>query len=84
MSMSIYYTARRTSPLTPEESSAISQIVAEYDAKTQQFIDNGIGDFWESFCIYDSAQPSGPTVVFEGATQLPDSSEEAVWAGLQH
>jgi hypothetical protein len=39
---------------------------------------------WESFCIYDSANPSEPGVIFEGATKLPDNTQEFMWQGLQH
>ena len=84
MGMSLYYTARRSRPLSDDESAAISQIETEYNAKSEQFVSNGIGDFWESFSIYDAADPSQPNVIFEGATGIPDSSEEAIWAGLQH
>ena len=28
--------------------------------------------------------PAEPDVIFEGATGLPDNSEEALWTGLQH
>lgn len=55
-----------------------------YNAKIEEFANDGIGDYWESFYIYDAADPSEPNVIFEGAIGLPDSSKEAVGAGLQH
>ncbi len=44
----------------------------------------GEGSNWESFCVFDPEEPTAPAVVFEGATKLPDNSEEAFWLGLQH
>lgn len=38
MGMSLYYTARRLTPLTDDESAAISQIETEYNAKTEEFV----------------------------------------------
>ncbi|MEL6320557.1 MAG: hypothetical protein AAFQ57_07885 [Cyanobacteria bacterium J06626_14] len=62
MGMSLYYTARRSTPLAADSSAAISQIETEYKAKIEEFANDGIGDYWESFCIYDAADPSEPNV----------------------
>ena len=82
MSISIYYTAKRNSPLTTSERSVVDALVAEYSVDDQIAAAAGLN--WESFCIYDPADPTSPDAVFEGATKLPDNSEDAVWIGLQH
>ena len=53
-------------------------------AAIENYLQTGDGYNWESFCIYDPNDPTEPDVVFEGATKLPDNSEDAVWGGLQH
>lgn len=82
MSISIYYTATRNVPLTPSERSAVDSLVAGSSVDDQ--IATGTGLNWESFCVYDPANPTTRDAVFEGATKLPDNSEDAVWFGLQH
>jgi hypothetical protein len=82
MSISIYYTATRNVPLTPAERSAVDSLVVECSVDDQ--IAAGTGRNWESFCVYDSTDPTIPYAVFEGATKLPDDSEDAVCLGLQH
>ena len=42
------------------------------------------GSRWPSFFVYDPADPTSPDVVFEGATELPAHSADAMWAALQH
>ena len=86
MSFSIYYTATRSTPLTDTESSAIASVVAEYsvDDQIEAREKSGDGPNWESFCVYDRADPTEPDAIFEGATKLPDNSEDAMWVGLQH
>jgi hypothetical protein len=86
MSISIYYTARRSRPLSTEERAAVDQLTAKYAIEDQleEFLRTGEGYNWESFCIYDAADPTEPGVVFEGATKLPDNSEDAFLNGLQH
>ena len=86
MSISIYYTAVRAHPLNENEAAQISTIVEQYsvDDQIEAREQSGEGPNWESFCIYDPADPSEPNNIFEGATKLPDNSEEAVWVGVQH
>lgn len=86
MSLSIYYTAHRGQPLTPTERAAIDRLVRKYsiDDQLAERERTGAGYNWESFCVYDPADPTEPGVVFEGATKLPDNSEDVVWDGLQH
>src|SRR4051812_34844377 len=86
MSISIYYSARRSTPLTDAERSRITRLEATYAVETQidDYNRTGDGYNWESFCIYDPDDPTEPDIIFEGATKLPDNSEHAVWDGLQH
>jgi hypothetical protein len=86
MSISIYYTAYRKNPLTPEERVFVNELVGRY-AIEDQIIERertGEGYNWTSFCVYDPTDATELGVIFEGATQLPDNSEDAVWQGLQH
>ena len=86
MSVSIYYTARREQKLSEAESEAVKRLIDSYGIESQlaEREQTGEGYNWESFCVYDSSDPTEPDVVFEGATKLPDNSKEAMWAGLQH
>ncbi|PHS02514.1 MAG: hypothetical protein COA78_20915 [Blastopirellula sp.] len=86
MSMSIYYTAHRPQPLSTEERSSIREVEVQFavEHRIAERERTGTGPNWESFCIYDPHNPSEPTVVFEGATKLPDTSQDDCWEGLQH
>jgi hypothetical protein len=86
MSISIYYTAHRDQPLSTEERAAVDAFIAKYAIEDQleEFFRTGEGFNWESFCVYDAADPTEPGVIFEGAMKLPDNSEDALWQGLQH
>jgi hypothetical protein len=86
MSVSIYYTARREQPLSSDEEAAIERIRASYSIREQveRYVQTRRGHNGENFCIYDRSDPTEPGVVFEGATKLPDNSEDALWELLQH
>lgn len=86
MSISIYYTAVRDQPLAPEEQTTIDKLCAKYGIEDQilERERTGKGPNWESFCIYEPEDTTEPGVIFEGATKLPDNSEENIWLGLQH
>ena len=86
MSVSIYYEARRHHRLTPEEQRAVEEIISTHsvDADIQRYLETGVGPNWEPFCVYDASEPSEADVVFEGATKLPDDSQDAIWVGVQH
>ncbi len=86
MSVSIYYTAKRKQPLTATERNAIDAAIARFAVEDQleEYFRSGTGLNWESFCIYDATQPTEAGIVLEGATKLPDNSEDAMWIGLQH
>jgi hypothetical protein len=86
MSISIYYVASRESPLEASEVTLLNKLIEEYavEDKIAQREKDGVGPNWQSFGVYRNNQRKEPLVVFEGATGLPDNSEEAVWIGLQH
>src|SRR5258708_5308967 len=86
MSVSIYYTAIRSVPITPAERTIVEKLVAKYSVEEQlaEYFTTGSGVDWESFCIYDVNRPTETGVIFAGATKLPDNSEDAIWIGLQH
>ena len=79
MSISIYYTARRSESLTAAEETAIRRLVGAYAIEGQMAEREGTGE--ESLCIYnlnDLRFPAESGVIFGGdATGLP--SELLVW-----
>ena len=86
MGISIYYSACRDRPLTPDERLAIDVAVSRLPVETllvecsvQEGECNG-----EAFCLYDTDEDTEPGVVFEGATKLPSNSDEVIWAAVQH
>jgi hypothetical protein len=86
MSISIYYTARREQPLSPDEQAAFDRLCASYSIREQveRYVQTRQGHNGENFCIYDRNDPTEPGIIFEGATKLPDISENALWELLQH
>jgi len=86
MSISIYYTARRKQPLSTAERLMIDSAVSKAGVEPQieEYCATGHGLNWESFCVYDKRDSTEWDVIFEGATKLPDNSEDAAWVGLQH
>lgn len=70
MSVSLYYTARRTQPVTPREKAICEEIAGRYDAQYPY------GEMYEGFCIYDwerTLDEWEKDVIFSGATALPYS-----------
>jgi hypothetical protein len=86
MGTSIYYTAKRDRPLSVKEQARIQSVVDSYSVENQidRYIATEQGPNWQSFFVYDSSDPTEPGVVFEGATGLPDNSEESIRTGVQH
>ena len=86
MSVSLYYTCRRATPLSDTERARIAIVEKNYAVEDQieEYAKTNVGFNWESFCIYDPSDPTEHDVIFEGATKLPDNSEDAMWTGLQH
>ena len=70
MSVSLYYEAERTWPITPQEQAACDEIASRYDSQYPY------GELYEGFCIYDFIESpphtnDQPIVIFSGATKLP-------------
>jgi hypothetical protein len=86
MSVSIFYTAMRDQSLTRKEQSAVDAAIERFaiEGQIERRRHPGEGPNWESFCVYDPKNPTQEKVIFEGATKLPDNSENAIWEGLQH
>ena len=86
MSMSIYYTAKRETPLTSSERAKIEQLCDAFavESEIKAYLRTGQGPNWESFCVYESAKGENPNVIFEGATGLPTNSQDHLWEGVQH
>jgi len=83
MSVSIYYEAKRATPLSPVEKEKVSELVRKYsvDKAIEKYMETGEGLNWESFGFYD--EPYDPGVILKGSTSLPDNTPEAVWIGTQ-
>lgn len=89
MSISIYYQARRKSPLSQAEAEHVAAIAEKFsvDSKIEELLRTGGGLNWESFDSRTNVSPGGlfkRGVVFAGATKLPDNTENATWEGVQH
>ena len=84
MSVSIYYSAKRAHPLEDAERVAVHALIHEYSVEALQEEHAQLRLNWESFCVYNPADPTEPGVVFEGATKLPDNSEDGLWLGVRH
>jgi len=84
MSVSIYYEAKRATPLSPVEKENVSELVEKFsvDKAIEKYMESGQGPNWESFGFYD--EPYDPGVILTGSTSLPDNTPEAAWIGIQH
>ena len=86
MSVSIYYTARRTHPLSEAERAAIEAAESRYPFEVLVAA-SGVAesDFnGESFCVYPASVAREPGVVFAGATKLPSRPAAAMWTAVQY
>jgi hypothetical protein len=83
MSASIYYKAERETPLSQAEIAVLQTIASRYavEREIEIYMRTGVGHNWESF---DLRFNSHPGVILEGATKLPDNTENAMWEGVQH
>ena len=81
MSISIYYTAFRDTPLTPEEGDQIKAIEERYsvDDRIEEYLQTGVGENWESFTVYSTDDLTEPGVIFEGAAE-PDAKRTRIRA----
>lgn len=71
MSSSLYYTAKRSDPLSEQEKTECDAIIDRYISEYS------LGELYEPFCVYDMSTPTEETIIFEGSTKLPlDEGEE--------
>jgi hypothetical protein len=86
MGEKLSYVARRGEPLTARERRAVDRIIEHYSVveEIDAFAEMGRGANWESFVVFDPADPSGPDVVFEGATYVRDHPPDHALAVLRH
>ena len=86
MSFSIYYSARRPTPLSEQEQDEVRKVLVRYcvDTRVKRFAETGEGLNWQPFGVTAASDYSASDVVFEGATELPDNTEEAFSAGVVH
>lgn len=84
MSVSIYYEAKRATPLSPAEKQKVSELVEKFsvDKYIENYLETGEELNWESFSFYE--EPCDPGIILNGSTSLPDNTPEATWTGIQH
>ena len=84
MGFSIYYTAKRNTPLTDIETQRIDAIVQSFDvtAEIDRYAHSGKGLNWESFTLYETSKLTGEDVL-SGATALPDNKAFAMHKGAR-
>jgi hypothetical protein len=85
MGFSIYYAAKRDTPLTHTEVAHIGMIVNSFDVADQieRYAQSGKGFNWESFTLYPTSRLTGEDVL-SGATALPDNKAFAMHKGARH
>lgn len=85
MSFSLYYTAKRNTPLTEAEAQRIEAIVQAFSVtpEIERYAHTGKGLNWESFTRYETSQLTGEEVL-SGATALPDNKSFAMHKGARH
>ena len=67
--VSLYYTARRATPLTDAESAAVSQVVSTYNENAPFSAEE------EGLYLYDRLAPG---TVLDGSTKLPAADDRAI------
>ena len=85
MSISLHYSARRRQTLSEKERQAVDALMATYsvDDQIEHWNQTGAGPNWESFPLY-SHPLDGPDTILEGATKLPNNSQDGFWMGVLH
>ncbi|MBU8881371.1 hypothetical protein BGM26_20845 [Bacillus sp. FJAT-29790] len=86
MGVSIYYTAKRKYNLSKAELEIINKLIERYSVneEIEEYLKTGEGHNWASFDVYDTEKPTEADVIFEGSTQLPDNSADAMFDGVDH
>ncbi len=79
MSVSLYYTARRATPITLQEQNNCDEIAKRYDEQYP------FGELYEGFCIYDWDMPEegkDEYIILDGATKLPPDADTELWMNI--
>ena len=86
MGTSIYFIAKRKRRLSAEEQARIQRVISDYAVEDQidRYVAAGQGPNWQSFFVYGPDDLTEPEVIFEGATGLPDNSDDAIRTGVEH
>ena len=80
MGVSLYYTATQDTPLTAEQSEAISALVGEFNAAADEILP--FEEMWEHFYVYEAGDSEGE--VFSGATGMPRGSMDYFMKAIDH
>jgi hypothetical protein len=86
MGMSIYYSARRPGELSEAEQARIRRVIDAYSVGGRINEDEQTGVGWNGegeLCLYRPLFDLSD-ILLEGATKLPDTTEDAFWDALQH
>ena len=85
MGVSIYYTARRSRDMSESEREAIMEVVRGHSVANEidEYSQSGSGWNGEDFILYSPPFDS-PDTILEGATKLPDQTDDATWTAIRH
>jgi hypothetical protein len=85
MGMSIQYSAARPRALTDGERRRLEEKLRQFsvDRQIERHRATGEGPNWDPFTLFDPPYRE-PDVIIEGATRLPDNTQDALVMGLQH
>lgn len=79
MSVSLYYTARRSQPITSQEQIACKKIAERYITQYP------FGELYEGFCMYDLdkfSDESRENIILNGSTKLPLDVDEGLFLDI--
>jgi hypothetical protein len=84
LSIAIYYSVSRDTGLNELERAAIADVKEKFSVHRliERYTEAGDGLNWEDLSFY--YPPLSPGLIIEGATNLPDNTENALWLGVQH
>lgn len=83
--MSIQYSAARGRALTDVERRLLEEKLRQFsvDRQIEKYRTTGEGPNWDPFTLFDPPYREAE-IIIEGATRLPDNTQDAVVMGLQH
>jgi hypothetical protein len=85
MGMSIEYTAARERALSDVERRRMAEVLRQFSVERQieRHRATGEGPNWDPFTLFEPPYRE-PGTIIEGATRLPDNTQDALVMGLQH